>query len=133
MGQTGLPRFGITEQKARCLAERMAALGISEQDLQERFVRSAGPGGQHLNKTSTRVVLTHRPTGITVNVQQDRSQALNRYHARKRLCELLEARLLGSESPQAQRIERLRRQKDRRRRRHAAKKRLSGTADCHRQ
>ena len=110
--------FGVTEQKAAELQRRMDACGLREQDLQESFVRSTGPGGQHVNKTSTCAVLTHVPTGITVKVQDSRSQALNRYHARKRLCEALEARLLGKESPQAQRIARLRKQKDRRRRRH---------------
>ncbi len=111
--------FGVTEQKVAGLQKRMQACGLAEQDLEESFVRSGGPGGQHVNKTSTCVVLTHRPTGITVKVQDSRSQALNRYHARKRLCEALEARLLGKESPQAQRVAKLRKQKDRRRRRHA--------------
>jgi protein subunit release factor B len=114
--------FGVSEQKAQELAKRMQALGLREQDLEESFVRSTGPGGQHVNKTSTCVVLSHVPTAVTVKVQDSRSQALNRYHARKRLCEVLEARLLGKESPQAQRITRLRRQKDRRRRRHKDKK-----------
>ncbi|MDH7598311.1 MAG: peptide chain release factor-like protein [Sedimentisphaerales bacterium] len=128
-----LPRFGVTQQKARLLAERMALLGICEQDLDEQFVRSSGPGGQHLNKTSTCVVLTHLPTGIIVKSQQARSQALNRYYARKRLCELIEARLLGKESPQALKADKIRRQKDRRRRRRMAKKALSSGPECQRQ
>ena len=110
--------FGVTEQKATELQRRMQACGLCEQDLQETFVRSGGAGGQHVNKTSTCVVLTHVPTGLCAKVQDSRSQALNRYHARKRLCEALEARLLGKESPQAQQIAKLRKQKDRRRRRH---------------
>jgi len=113
--------FGVSEKKAQELLVRMQALDLREQDLDESFVRSTGPGGQHANKTSTCVVLTHPPTGITVKVQDSRSQTLNRYHARKRLCEVLEARLLGKESPQTQRIARLRKQKDRRRRRHKDK------------
>jgi len=113
--------FGVTEQKAGILAKRMEALGLREQDLKESFIRSTGPGGQHVNKASTCVVLTHVPTAVTVKVQDSRSQVLNRYHARKRLCEVLEARLLGKESPQAQRVARLRKQKDRRRRRSRAK------------
>ena len=110
--------FGVSEQKAKELARRMEVLGLREQDLEEGFIRSSGPGGQHVNKTSTCVVLTHPATGVTVKVQDSRSQALNRYHARKRLCDVLEARLLGKASPQAERIARLRKQKDRRRRRH---------------
>ena len=113
--------FGVSDQKAEELAKRMQAVGLREEDLQESFVRSTGPGGQHVNKTSTCVLLTHPSTGVTVKVQDSRSQALNRYHARKRLCEVLEARLLGKQSPKAQRIDRLRKQKDRRRRRHKDK------------
>ena len=113
--------FGVSEQKEQELAKRMQAVGLYEQDLEESFVRSTGPGGQHVNKTSTCVVLTHTPSAVTVKVQDSRSQALNRYHARKRLCEVLEARLLGKESPQAQRVAKLRKQKDRRRRRNRAK------------
>ena len=110
--------FGVTEQKAVELQRRMEACGLREQDLQETFVRSGGPGGQHVNKTSTCVVLTHVPTGLCAKVQDSRSQALNRYHARKRLCEMMEARLLGKDSPAALRIAKIRKQKDRRRRRH---------------
>lgn len=122
-------RLGITEKKARQLALRMKALGLAERDIQETFVRSSGPGGQHVNKTSTAVVLTHIPTGITIKVQQDRSQALNRYYARKRLCEMLEIRLMGMSSPQARRTAKLRKQKDRIRRRRMAKARLSARPD----
>lgn len=122
-------KFNITEKKAMQLAWRMKALGLAERDIQETFIRSSGPGGQHVNKTSTAVVLTHIPTGITIKVQQERSQALNRYHARKRLCDLLEIRLMGRASPQARRIAKLRKQKDRVRRRHMAKARLSARPD----
>ena len=113
-----MAEFPVRSEKAKALARRLAALGVREADLVEKFVRSGGRGGQNLNKTSTCVVLTHPATGVSVKVQDSRSQALNRYHARKRLCEVLEARLLGKASPQAQRIARLRKQKDRRRRRH---------------
>ncbi len=118
---TSMTRFGVGTDKVAALEDRLAKLGVREADLLEKFVRSSGPGGQHVNKTSTCVVLTHGPTGIKVKVQDSRSQALNRFHARKRLCEALEARLLGKDSPQAQRIAKLRKQKDRRRRRHRSK------------
>jgi protein subunit release factor B len=112
-----MSRFGVTAKKEQELLERMMACSLLEADLEEQFVRSGGPGGQHVNRSATCVYLRHRPTGLEVKSQQARSQALNRFYARRRLCELLEARLLGEESPQSRERERLRKQKDRRRRR----------------
>src|SRR5438876_321376 len=66
------------------LAERMRRLGIRDVDLEETFARSRGPGGQHVNKVSTAVTLRHRPSGISVTVQDSRSQAMNRKLARER-------------------------------------------------
>jgi protein subunit release factor B len=112
--------LGVTEKKQAELEARMAALGLREQDLQEKYVRSSGPGGQKVNKTSSCVLLTHLPTGIQVKMQTERSQALNRYHARQRLCELVEADRLGDQSPAARAAEKIRKQKQRRRRRRRA-------------
>lgn len=111
--------LGVTEKKQSELEARMAALGLREQDLQEKYVRSSGPGGQKVNKTSSCVLLTYIPTGVQVKMQKERSQPLNRYYARKRLCELLEADRLGSGSPAAMKAEKIRKQKQRRRRRRA--------------
>jgi protein subunit release factor B len=72
--------------------ERLAALGISVTDVEERFVRGAGPGGQKINKTSSTVWLRHRPTGIEVRCQRERSQAANRELAWTELCDKLAAR-----------------------------------------
>jgi protein subunit release factor B len=109
--------FGVTDKKQAELEARMAASGLREQDLQERYVRSSGPGGQKVNKTSSCVCLKHIPTGLEVKMQRERSQPLNRYHARKRLCEMLEQRILGRRSPAALKAEKIRKQKQRRRRR----------------
>ena len=109
--------FGVTEQKALALEKRMQDCGLREGDLEESFVHSSGPGGQHVNKTATCVVLVHAPTGLQVKCQESRSQLLNRYYARKQMCAQLEARALGQESPEGKRIAKLRKQKDRRRRR----------------
>jgi len=109
--------FGVTPQKAQALETRMASCGIQEKDLEERFVRSSGPGGQKTNRTATCIYLEHLPTGIQVKMQQARSQALNRYYARKRLCELIEAQELGDQSPTAKKREHIRKQKARRKRR----------------
>lgn len=112
-----MSRFGVTPEKALELENRMAACGLREADLEESFIRSGGAGGQHVNKTSTCVYLRHPPTGIEVKMQKARSQALNRFYARRRMCELLEARTLGEDSPEAKRVAKIRKQKARRRRR----------------
>ena len=72
------------------LADRMRKLEVSETDLDESFTRSSGPGGQNVNKVSTAVTLRHLPTGISVTVQDSRSQAVNRKLARERLLDAIE-------------------------------------------
>ena len=109
--------FGITERKTQELQLCMHNCNLLENDIEEKFVRSSGPGGQKVNKTSTCVHLKHIPSGLTVKVQKSRTQPMNRYYARKQMCELLENKLLGKESPQAKKIEKIRKQKDRRKRR----------------
>ena len=80
-----------------------------EQDLEERFVRSQGPGGQHVNKTSTCVVLRHRPTGLEVRCQSERSQSQNRVQARRLLAEKLQARRQAQLAAERSAREKLRR------------------------
>ena len=109
--------FGVTAKKQQELEARMAALGLREQDLQEKFIHSSGPGGQRVNKTASCVYLKHLTTGLEVKMQRERQQRLNRYYARKRLCELLEEQTLGAKSPGALKADKIRRQKQRRRRR----------------
>lgn len=110
-------RFGVGTAKERQLEQRLEELGIREQDLVERFVRSSGPGGQNVNKLSTCVYLKHEPSGIEVKVREERSQALNRYRARQLLAEKYEAEILRRRTEEQQRIARLRKQKRRRSRR----------------
>ncbi len=107
----------VSPGKEKSLLERMQALGVREQDIEEQFVRSSGAGGQKVNKTSSCVVLHHRPTGIRVKCQQERSQALNRFLARRILLDKIETKLRGAESAERQEIAKIRRQKRRRSRR----------------
>lgn len=73
------------------VGERMARLGIHDVDLEETFARSSGPGGQNVNKVATAVTLRHRPSGVSVTVQDSRSQAVNRKLARERLLDAIES------------------------------------------
>jgi len=114
-------KFGVTRAKEQQLVARMADLGIREEDLVEKFILGSGPGGQKLNKTSSCVYLLHRPTGIEVKCRQTRSQALNRFHARRELCARIEERELGRRSARMRAIARIRRQKQRRSRRQKEK------------
>ena len=109
--------FPVSSPKEQALAERMARLGIREADLEETFVRSRGSGGQNVNKVSTCVLLVHRPSGTAVRCETTRSQALNRFHARRLLADKIERAVAGRASAEAERIAKLRRQKRRRSRR----------------
>ncbi|MFZ4858494.1 MAG: peptide chain release factor family protein [Desulfuromonadaceae bacterium] len=113
-----MPAFAVSEEKNRWLQFKMAELGVREEDLAETFVRSSGNGGQHVNKTSSCVQLKHKPSGIQVTCMRERSQSVNRFLARRELLERIEA-ASGASTPGMKRIEKVRRQKDRRRRRAA--------------
>ena len=104
-------------EKKQALDQRLAQFGVREQDLVERFILGTGKGGQKLNKTSSCVYLRHTPSGIEVKCQRERSRELNRFLARRELCDRLEERLEGAKSARQQAAEKVRRQKRRRSRR----------------
>ncbi len=114
--------FPVGLDKEAQLAQRMAALGVRESDIEESFVRSGGHGGQNVNKTATCVMLIHRPSGLQVKCQETRQQGLNRFIARRLLLDKIETLKKGFVAKERERVEKIRRQKRRRSRR--AKQRI---------
>jgi protein subunit release factor B len=108
--------MAVSPEKQKSLQEVFQKLGLREEDVLERFVRSRGAGGQKVNKTSTAVYLKHLPTGLEVKMQQERSQALNRFLAWRLLAEKVEA-LQGGKTLLHKQQDKIRKQKERRLRR----------------
>ncbi|HOO37073.1 MAG TPA: peptide chain release factor-like protein [Deltaproteobacteria bacterium] len=115
----------ISPEKKKILEDRMRDLGIEEKDIEEKFIHAQGRGGQKVNKSSSCVYLKHIPTGIEVKCQKARTQAMNRFFARRILSDKVEEILHGHASSTEKKTERIRRQKNKRARR-AKEKYISG-------
>ena len=107
----------VSPEKQRALARKMEELGITDNDLKERFILGSGKGGQKVNKTASCVYLKHLPTGIEVKCQQERSRELNRYLARRELCEKIAYEIHQEKTKKRREMEKIRQQKKRRSRR----------------
>jgi protein subunit release factor B len=129
--------FPVSPEKLSQLQQRMTALGVNEAEIEETFVRSGGAGGQKVNKSSSCVMLLHRPTGLRVKSQTTRHQAMNRFLARELLLDKIERMRKGHIEAERARVEKIRRQKLKRssrakqrmladKARHGDKKRLRG-------
>ena len=129
--------FPVSPDKQAQLQLRMSGLGVNEAEIEETFVRSGGAGGQKVNKSSSCVMLLHRPTGLRVKSQTTRHQAMNRFLARRLLLDKIERMRKGHVEAERARIEKVRRQKQKRssrakqrmldgKARHSEKKRLRG-------
>lgn len=106
--------FGVSDKKEKDLRLRMKRLNVSEEDIVEKFIKSGGPGGQKINKTSNCVYLKHIPSGKEVKCSRERSQALNRFLARRMLVDKIEESILGRVFEQRKKIEKIKRQKRKR-------------------
>lgn len=111
----------VKKEKEEQLKKRMEDLGIFEQDLIEKFILGSGKGGQKVNKSSTCVYLKHLPTELEVKCQMDRSREMNRFLARRELCDKLEAIVNKEACRKIQEAEKIRRQKKRRSRKQKEK------------
>jgi len=108
--------MSVSPEKIKDVAARLEHLGVQEGDVLEKFTLSSGSGGQKVNKTASCVFLKHLPTGITVKCGKNRSREINRFLARRELCERLEKELHGQKSLKELKLEKVKKQKQRRRR-----------------
>lgn len=116
-----MSKFGVSVEKEEALFKKMNELGVQESDIDEKFIRSGGPGGQNVNKVATCVQLKHLPTGITVKVQKDRTQGVNRFLARRSLVSKIEESISGKPTKEKLKVQKIQKQKKRRKRKTKAK------------
>jgi peptide chain release factor len=117
------PDMGPDKKKIETLEKKMATLGIKREDINEKFIKASGRGGQKVNKTSSAVFLSHDKTGLSVKAGKHRSQHLNRFLALRSLVEKIEAQMTGKNDRETEQFEKIRKQKQKRKKR--SQKKLS--------
>ena len=108
--------MGPSKDKLFNLEKRMKALGIKKEDVEEKFIKSSGRGGQKVNKSSSAVFLKHKKTNLSVKYGKSRSQLLNRFFALRNLIDKIEAKMTGKDEKVIKKIEKIRKQKQNRKR-----------------
>src|ERR1700722_10333632 len=103
--------MAVSKKKQEEVLLRMQKLNIRDEDLIEKFILGSGPGGQKVNKSATCVYLKHLPSNIEIKCSKDRSQEINRFLARRELCERLEKELLGIKTPKEKESEKIKKRK----------------------
>ncbi len=113
--------MGPGKDKIQALEKKMETLGISKEDIQLKFIKASGKGGQKVNKSNSAVFVKHLKTGLSVKCGKARSQALNRFLAMRNLVDKIEAKQTGTDDKETRKIEKIRKQKQRRKRKTAKK------------
>ncbi len=106
--------MGPSREKISELEKRMSNLGIKKEDIEEKFIKSSGRGGQKINKTSSAVFLKHKISQLSVKCGEARSQSLNRFLALRRLLDLIEAAMIGTNDKELEKMNKIKKQKKRR-------------------
>ncbi len=107
---------GPGKDKLFDLEKRMNLLGIKKEDIEEKFIKASGRGGQKVNKSSSAVFLKHKKTDLSVKCGKARSQRLNRFFALRRLIEKIEETMTGRDEKKFKKIEKIKKQKQNRKR-----------------
>lgn len=123
----GSSEKGPNEKKLAALDQKLAELGIRKTDLEEKFIKASGRGGQKINKSASAVFIRHKGTGLSVKVGKHRSLHLNRFLALRTLAEKIETLRSGRNPGQTEKAEKIHRQKQRRKRR--TRRKLTGTVN----
>ncbi len=106
--------MGPSIEKISALEKRMSDLDIKKEDIEEKFIKSSGRGGQKINKTSSAVFLKHKTTQLSVKCGKARSQHLNRFLALRKLIDMIEAAMMGKNDRELEKIDKIKKQKQRR-------------------
>jgi len=113
--------FAVSPAKVALLKGKMAHLKIDPVLIEEKFVKGSGRGGQKINKTANAVQLAYPPLDIHVKVQRERQRNVNRFLALRELVDQIEMRVSPETSPRLKEWEKIRKQKDRKRRKQERK------------